>query len=89
VKFPLKKVLEELKNRNIKVEHFKVSTDYETGEHTIIIRTPSISSVKYSTKLENELQKTLFKDLKNWYLIIIPTGRAKRRKNFKKTVQTF
>jgi len=90
VKTPLKKVLEELKKRNIRVKHFKVSTDYETGEHTIIIRTPSISSVRYSTELENQLQKTLLKDFKNWDLIIIPTGRGKRRnKRFKKTVQTF
>jgi len=77
VKAPLKMVLEELRKRNIKVKHFKVSIDYETGEHTIIIRTPSISSVRYSTELENQLQKTLLKDFKNWDLIIIPTGRKK------------
>ncbi len=78
MKSPLKKVLEELKKRNIRVKHFKVSTDYETGEHTIIIRTPSISSVKYSTELENQLQRTLLKDFKNWDLIIIPTGRKNK-----------
>ncbi len=75
MKSPLKKVLEELKKRNIRVKHFKVSTDYETGEHTIIIRTPSISSVRYSTELENQLQRTLLKDFKNWDLIIIPMSR--------------
>jgi hypothetical protein len=90
VKSPLKRVLEELRKRNVKVKHFKVSTDYETGERTIIIRTPSISSVRYSTKLENQLQETLLKDFKNWDLIIIPIGKVKRKnKRFQKTTKTF
>jgi hypothetical protein len=80
VKSPLKLILDELKKRKLRVKHFKVSTDYEIGEHTIIIRTPSISSVKYSTELEDEFQRILLKNFKDWNLIIIPTGKFKRRK---------
>ena len=82
----IKEILEELRKRNIKVAHYKVSTDYETGEHTLIIRTPSISSVKYSSDLENELQNKILKNFKHWDLIIVPTGRNKREtKRFKRS----
>jgi len=92
MKTPLREIFEELKRQNIDIKYHKVLTDSETGEHTIIIRTSSIGSVKYATDLENQLAKKILAKYPDWDLIIIPIRVGKRQKlgkrKFKKRLKT-
>ncbi len=80
MKTPLREIFEELKRQNIDIKYHKVLNDSETREHTIIIRTSSIGSVKYATDLENQLRKKFLAKYPNWDLIIIPIKVGKKKK---------
>ena len=80
MKTPLKEIFEELKRQNIDIKYYKVLNDFETGEHTLIIRTSSIGSVKYATDLENQLKEKFLAKYPDWDLIIIPLKVGKKKK---------
>jgi len=78
MKTPLKEILNELKKHHIFVQYYTVSSNPDLGEYTIIVRTPSIRSVKYSTQLEEKIWKKFSKKFPNWDLIIVPIGNKER-----------
>ena len=76
-------ILEKLKEKGLNIVFYKISSDYETGEKTLIVKTSSFSPSDYDLKklnaIEDEIQNWINRNFKNWFIIIVPIGRQKKR----------
>jgi hypothetical protein len=74
----LKNILEKVEEEGLKIDFYKISLDYETGEKTLIVKTSSVSpeGIEKLNKIENKIQDWINKNWKNWFIMLIPIGES-------------
>jgi hypothetical protein len=92
LKKPIPKlILGKLREKGLNVVFYKISSDYETGEKTLIVKTSSFSpfnkDLKKLNAIENEVQEWINHNFKNWFIMLIPIGRQKRRIKRKRKIK--